>query len=55
MSRETECFSMYSVISSRIMASRLPYTSAARALHSSVFPTPVGPANSRQALGRLGS
>ena len=33
----------------------LPYTSVARARHSSVFPTPVGPAKSRQATGRPGS
>ena len=34
------------------MASALPYSSLAIALHSSVFPTPVGPVKSRLATGR---
>ena len=55
ISRATACFSIYSVISSRIMASRLPNISSARHRHSSVFPTPVGPANIRQAMGRFSS
>ena len=55
MSRATDCFSIYSVISSRIMASRLPYNSSAMVRHSSVLPTPVGPVKSIQAMGRSGS
>ena len=37
------------------MASRLPYNSSASARHSSVFPTPVGPENSKVATGRCSS
>ena len=42
MSLLTVCRSIYSDISSRIIASRLPKYCSARTLVSSVFPTPVG-------------
>ena len=53
--RETEFFSIYSDISRRIIQSSEPNSSSASALHSSVFPTPVGPKNKKEAQGRLGS
>ena len=53
--RDTECFSIYSDISSRIMHSSEPNSSSARVLHSSVFPTPVGPRKRKDAAGRCGS
>ena len=52
---ETLCFSMYSDISTRIRALSVPNMASARALHSSVFPTPVGPKNKKDPIGRLGS
>ncbi len=55
MSRDTDCFSIYSVMSSRSMASLEPKISWASTRHSSVFPTPVGPVKSRLAMGRPAS
>ena len=55
MRRATECFSMYSDISMRTMASRLSNRKPANALHNSVLPTPVGPRNRKEPLGRFGS
>ena len=52
---ETECFSIYSDMSTRIMASSLPNNASASALESSVFPTPVGPRNRKEPIGRFGS
>mmetsp|Transcript_31777 Transcript_31777/g.51626 ORF Transcript_31777/g.51626 Transcript_31777/m.51626 type:complete len:421 (-) Transcript_31777:1056-2318(-) len=46
---------MYSLMSSRIIASSVSNSCCARALQSSVFPTPVGPRNMKLARGRLGS
>ncbi len=43
MSRATECFSMNSLMSRRTMCSWESNRNSARALHSSVLPTPVGP------------
>mmetsp|Transcript_139460 Transcript_139460/g.353680 ORF Transcript_139460/g.353680 Transcript_139460/m.353680 type:complete len:240 (+) Transcript_139460:946-1665(+) len=54
MSFETVCFSMYSLMSRRTMESSLPKYAAARALHNSVFPTPVGPQKMKEAMGRFG-
>ncbi len=51
----TLCFSIYSDISTRIMDSSLPKRASARALDSSVLPTPVGPRNRNDPIGRLGS
>ena len=39
----------------RTMASSLSNKNSARALHNSVLPTPVGPRNKNEPLGRLGS
>ena len=55
MSRETLCFSIYSDISKRISAFSLSKRLAARALASSVLPTPDGPENINEPTGRLGS
>lgn len=55
MRRETACFSMYSVMSMRIMASSVSKRVAARVLASSVFPTPVGPRKRKLPMGRFGS
>ena len=52
---DTLCFSIYSDISTRIMACSLPNTASASALDSSVLPTPVGPRNRKEPMGRLGS
>ncbi len=46
---------MYSLMSIWISASSSPNMNSARALASSVLPTPVGPANTKQPVGRLGS
>ena len=54
-SRETECFSMYSLMSIRIMFSSVSKSASARVLASSVFPTPVGPKNMNDPIGLLGS
>ena len=55
MSLETLCFSMYSDISTRIMAFSLPNSASASALDSSVLPTPVGPQKINEPCGRFGS
>ena len=52
---ETLCFSIYSDISTRIIACSLPNTASASALESSVFPTPVGPRNKKEPIGLAGS
>ena len=52
---ETLCFSIYSDISTRIIASSLPNTASASALDTSVFPTPVGPRNKKEPIGLFGS
>mmetsp|Transcript_96585 Transcript_96585/g.268471 ORF Transcript_96585/g.268471 Transcript_96585/m.268471 type:complete len:208 (-) Transcript_96585:2112-2735(-) len=54
MSLETVCFSMYSLMSRRIMASSVPKNVEARVLQSAVLPTPVGPENMKPAIGRSG-
>ena len=46
---------MYSDISTRIMASSEPNMASANALDSSVLPTPVGPKNRKEPMGRFGS
>ena len=55
ISRDTECFSMNSDISRRTMASSVSNKKFASALLSSVLPTPVGPRNKNEPMGRLGS
>src|SRR5271155_1337613 len=55
MSRATECFSMNSDMSMRIMASSVSNMNSAKALESSVLPTPVGPRNMNEPIGRCGS
>ena len=52
---ETLCFSIYSDISSRIIASSVPKTASESALDSSVFPTPVGPKKMKEPRGLAGS
>src|ERR671917_496355 len=54
-SRDTECFSMYSDMSIRTMASSSPNRNSARVRASSVFPTPEGPRKMNEPVGRLGS
>ena len=46
---------MNSDISMRTMASSVSNRKFASALHNSVFPTPVGPRNRKEPLGRFGS
>ena len=53
--RETECFSMYSDMSRRIMERSSSNRNSASARASSVFPTPVGPRKINEPIGRLGS
>ena len=53
--RYTYAFSIYSDISTRITESSLPNNASASALDSSVFPTPVGPRNKKEPIGRPGS
>ena len=55
MSRATECFSMYSDMSMRTSAVSSSNRKAASALVSSVLPTPVGPRNMNEPIGRFGS
>ena len=55
MRRETEYFSMYSLISILTMLFSLSNKASARALASSVLPTPVGPRNINDPIGLLGS
>ena len=52
---ETLYFSIYSDISTRIKFCSEPNTVSAKALESSVFPTPVGPKNIKEPMGRFGS
>ena len=54
MRRETLCFSIYSLMSSWISASSSPNRKSARVFASRVLPTPVGPANRKMPVGRLG-
>ena len=53
--RETECFSIYSLMSMRMRLSSSPKSASPSALHSSVLPTPVGPRKMNEPMGRLGS
>src|SRR2546425_638867 len=55
MSRATVCFSMYSDMSMRIIARSSSNRNSASARASSVLPTPVGPRNRNEPIGRLGS
>src|SRR5271165_6242225 len=55
MSRATECFSMYSDMSIRTIAVSSSNRNEASALVSSVLPTPVGPRNMNEPIGRFGS
>ena len=55
MRRETEYFSIYSLISMRTMFFSSSNRHSASALASSVLPTPVGPRNRKEPMGRLGS
>mmetsp|Transcript_11669 Transcript_11669/g.17720 ORF Transcript_11669/g.17720 Transcript_11669/m.17720 type:complete len:200 (-) Transcript_11669:702-1301(-) len=48
----TVCFSMYSLMSIRIISFSFPKYVSARVLHNSVLPTPVGPQNIKLAIGR---
>ena len=52
--RDTECFSIYSLMSIRTIWSSESNKSSARAFASSVLPTPVGPRNKKLPIGRLG-
>src|ERR1043166_725374 len=52
--RATECFSMYSDMSSRTMARSSSKRNSARALAVSVFPTPAGPRKIIEPGGRWG-
>ena len=54
MSREMENLSMYSLMSTRISASRSAKRNSASVRASSVFPTPVGPEKMNDPMGRLG-
>ena len=55
MSLDTECFSMYSDMSMRTMASSLSNRKSASDLHNSVLPTPVGPRKRNEPFGLPGS
>src|SRR6266851_1309395 len=54
-SRDTVCFSMYSLMSSWISESSSPKRNSASVLESSVLPTPDGPAKMNEPPGRFGS
>src|ERR687886_50857 len=54
-SRDTECFSMYSDMSTWIIASSSPNRNSASVRASSVFPTPDGPRKMNEPVGRFGS
>src|ERR1035437_9756719 len=54
-SRATEWRSVYSPMSMRTMALASSKRKSARARASSVLPTPVGPRNRKDPMGRLGS
>ena len=53
MSRATACFSMYSLMSMRIMACSSSNRNSASARAVSVLPTPVGPRKMNEPMGRL--
>ena len=53
--RDTVCFSIYSDISKRIMADSSPKIASANERANSVLPTPVGPKNKNEPIGRFGS
>mmetsp|Transcript_44189 Transcript_44189/g.70995 ORF Transcript_44189/g.70995 Transcript_44189/m.70995 type:complete len:238 (+) Transcript_44189:485-1198(+) len=53
INRATECCSMYSDMSIRIISFSLSKSSSARVFANSVFPTPVGPRNKKEPVGRL--
>src|SRR4029453_2608553 len=53
--RATECFSMNSLMSTRIRWSSLSNRKPASALQSSVLPTPVGPRKRNEPVGRFGA
>ena len=55
MSRATACFSMYSLMSRRIIAASSSNRNSASARAVSVFPTPVGPRKMNEPMGRFGS
>ena len=55
MRRDTEYFSMYSLISMRTMFFSSSNRHSASALASSVLPTPVGPRNKKLPMGRFSS
>src|ERR1700743_1203148 len=55
MRRATECFSMTSLMSMRTIALSSSNRNEASALVSSVLPTPVGPRNRNEPIGRLGA
>lgn len=52
---DVECASIYSDISTLIIASSEPNKLSASAFAVSVFPTPVGPRNRKEPVGRFGS
>src|SRR5918999_273368 len=54
-SRDTECFSMYSDMSTWIIASSSPKRNSASVRASSVLPTPEGPSKMKEPAGRFGS
>ena len=53
MSRDTLCFSMYSLMSMRIINFSSSKRNSAKARASSVLPTPVGPRKMKEPIGRL--
>ena len=55
MSRATVCFSMYSLMSMRIIAFSSSNRNSASARAVSVLPTPVGPRKMNEPMGRFGS
>src|ERR671928_165401 len=55
MRRDTENFSMYSLMSTRISACSSAKRNFASARASSVLPTPVGPEKTKEPIGRRGS
>ncbi len=55
MSLLTECLSISSLMSTRIMASGSLNKNSAKALAISVFPTPVGPIKIKEPIGRFSS
>src|SRR5215211_2617163 len=54
-SRDTACFSMYSDMSIRTIASSSPKRNSASVRASSVLPTPDGPRKMNEPVGRFGS